>query len=397
MPDRAGAVALVGLHGGEWFGAAAGRALREATVLVGSRRHLETLAEVGPVKRVELSGDLGQTLDDVARFRDGGESVCVLVSGDPGFFGLARVARARLGADGFSIHPAPSSVALAFAALGVPWDDAMVVSAHGRPAQHAVDVVHTSPKVAVLCSPETPPEELGRRLVESQCGQRAVAVLSRIGEPDASQWRGDLVGLAAGRFDPLSVALFEAADANRTGPAIIWGRPDSEFAHRDGMITKAEVRAVVLGKLRLPTAGVLWDVGAGSGSVVAECCRLAPGLRAFAVEKRPDDVERLRQNLSGTAATVVAGSAPGALSGLPDPDRVFVGGGGIGVLEATLRRLRPEGVVVATYASIGRAAEAANLLGQLVQVSISRGVLVGEDSMRLAAENPVFVCWGPTL
>lgn len=396
MPDPAGSVALVGMHGGEWFGAAAGRALREATVLVGSRRHLQTLAEVGSAKRVELSGDLGQLLDDVARFCDSGESVCVLVSGDPGFFGLARVATARFGADRLSVHPAPSSVALAFAELGVPWDDAMVVSAHGRPVQPAVDAVHSHPKVAVLCSPETPPEELGRRLVDGRCGQRAVAVLSRLGERDSSRWHGDLVGLAAGRFDPLSVAIFEAPDATRTRPGIAWGRPDSEFAHRDGMITKAEVRAVVLGKLQLPTAGVLWDVGAGSGSVIAECCRLAPGLRAFAVERRPDDVVRLSQNLSGTAATVVAGTAPEVLSGLPDPDRVFVGGGGISVLEAALRRLRPAGAVVATFASVGRAAEAANLLGQLVQVSISRGVPVGEDSVRLAAENPVFVCWGPT-
>ena len=395
MPDPAGSVALVGLHGGEWFGAAAGRALREASVLVGARRHLDALTEVSAAKRVELSGDLGQVLDDVARFRDGGESVCILASGDPGFFGFARVVGGRLGADRLSVHPAPSSVALAFARLALPWDDAIVVSAHGRPVEPAVDAVHSHPKVAVLCGPDAPPEELGRRLVQGGCAPRAVAVVSRLGEPDESEWRGDLAGLAARHFDPLSVAIFHAPDASSSGPALAWGRPDSEFAHRDGMITKAEVRAVVLGKLRLPTAGVLWDVGAGSGSVVAECCRLAPGLRAFAVEKRADDVERLRQNLSGTAATIVAGTAPKVLADLPDPDRVFVGGGGIGVLQAALGRLRPGGVVVATYASIGRAAEAANLLGQVVQVSISRGVPIGEESVRLAAENPVFVCWGP--
>jgi precorrin-6Y C5,15-methyltransferase (decarboxylating) CbiT subunit len=162
------------------------------------------------------------------------------------------------------------------------------------------------------------------------------------------------------------------------------------------MVTKAEVRAVALGKLALPAAGVLWDVGAGSGSVAIECSRLAPGLRVFAVERRADDVERIRRNAGGTGVVVVAGEAPGVLAGLPDPDRVFVGGGGLDVLESVVDRLRPGGLVVATYAALDRAAAAATRLGQMVQVSVSRGMpLGGTGALRLAAENPVFVCWGP--
>ncbi|MDA8044121.1 MAG: precorrin-6Y C5,15-methyltransferase (decarboxylating) subunit CbiT, partial [Actinomycetota bacterium] len=162
------------------------------------------------------------------------------------------------------------------------------------------------------------------------------------------------------------------------------------------LITKAEVRAVALGKLALPPAGVMWDIGAGSGSVSAECARLAPALRIFAVEQNRDDLPALRGNLAGSAVTVVAGHAPGALAALPDPDRVFVGGGGIDVLDASLARLRPAGVVVATYAALGRATDAAARLGQMVQVSINRAVPIGPSgALRLAAENPVFVCWGP--
>ena len=114
-----------------------------------------------------------------------------------------------------------------------------------------------------------------------------------------------------------------------------WGLPEAAFAHRDGMITKAEVRAVVLGKLALPPAGVLWDVGAGSGSVGIEAARLCPGLRVFAIERSP---ERRGADAATTRAThgvtveVVEGTAPGCLSVLPDPDRVFVGGGGLDVL-----------------------------------------------------------------
>ena len=162
------------------------------------------------------------------------------------------------------------------------------------------------------------------------------------------------------------------------------------------MVTKAEVRAVALGKLALPATGVLWDVGAGSGSVAIECSRLAPGLRVFAVERRADDVERIRRNARGTGVMVVEGEAPAVLAGLPDPDRVFVGGGGLDVLESVVDRLRPGGLVVATYAALDRAAAAAGRLGQMVQVAVSRGApLGGSGALRLAAENPVFVCWGP--
>jgi precorrin-6Y C5,15-methyltransferase (decarboxylating) len=141
---------------------------------------------------------------------------------------------------------------------------------------------------------------------------------------------------------------------------------------------------------------VLWDVGAGSGSVAIEAARLAPGLRVCAVERRPDDAARIRANAAGAAVQVVEGEAPAALGPLPDPDRAFVGGGGIGVLDAVLARLRPGGRAVATYAALDRAVAATARLGHLVQVAVSRGVAIGDDgAVRLEAENPVFVCWGP--
>jgi precorrin-6Y C5,15-methyltransferase (decarboxylating) len=178
---------------------------------------------------------------------------------------------------------------------------------------------------------------------------------------------------------------------------LAWGLPDTAFAHRQGMVTKAEVRAVVLGKLALPAAGVLWDVGAGSASVAVECALIAPGLTVVAVECDSEDAERARDNAvaHGVNVQVVHGSAPGCLASLADPDRVFVGGGGLGVLDAVLARLRPGGRVVATYAAVDRAAAAAERLGHLVQVQVSRGQRLPDGSFRLAAQNPVFVAWGP--
>lgn len=388
-------VDLVGLHGGQWFGPDAGEAIAAATVVVGAKRHLASLALPPAAEVVDLPSELGTLMDRVASWREGGERVCLLASGDPGFFGLARLARARLGPAGLRIHPAPSAASLAFARAGLHWDDAVVVSAHGREPEAAVEAVVRHHKVAVLCSPATPPETLGRLLAESPAGRRLVTVATRLGEAEEAVWQGDIGGLVAGTFDPVSVVVVSAPETSSSA-GLAWGRPEALYAHRNGMITKAEVRAVALGKLSLPPAGVMWDVGAGSGSVGAECAALAPGLRIFAIERRSDDIPMLRENLDGTAATIVEGSAPEALEPLPDPDRVFVGGGGLAVLDTVLDRLRPGGVVVATYASPGRADDAAARLGHMVQVSISRSVALGEGrGSRLAAENPVFVCWGP--
>ncbi len=390
-----GEVHLVGVHGGEWFGAAARRALETATVIVAAPRHLAALPAALDAAPVPLTGSVDQVLEDVARRRELGETVCLVVSGDPGFFGLARLAQARLGRVGLRVHPAPSAVALAFARIALPWDDAVVVSAHGRPLAPAVEAVLQHPKVAVLTSPEHSPSALGSRLLSAGCGTREVVVAARLGEAEETVWNGDLDGLAAGRFDGLSVVIC-LAPGLAAGAVAAWGRPDESYAHRAGLITKAEVRAVALGKLRLPVTGVVWDVGAGSGSVAVECARLAPGLRVFAIEQHGADAGRLRANLSGTAAVVVLGQAPEVLAQLPDPDRAFVGGGGLAVLDVVLARLRPGGSVVATYAVLDRAVAAATRLGHLVQVAVSRGVRVGaEGSVRLAAENPVFVCWGP--
>lgn len=393
---RAVPVSIVGLHGGQWFGTAAEDALRRADVLIGAQRQLDLLPADFPAQQMALGGALEEVLDEAAARAGAGERVCVLASGDPGFFGVVRLAAARV--DALSIHPAPSAVSIAFARVGINWEDALVVSAHGRPLAHAVDAIASHPKVAVLVSPDQPPQALGRELIAAGCGPRRIVVCARLAEPAESLTHCDLAGLAAGDFDPVSVvvALAPQASEHDQGMALSWGTPEQDFAHRRGMITKAEVRAVALGKLSIPATGVLWDVGAGSGSVAVECARLAPGLRVYAIERNADDLAALRANAQGTAVTVVHGEAPAALADLPPPDRVFVGGGGLAVLDEALRRLRPAGVVVATYAALDRALSGARRLGQVVQIAVSRGVPVGSGgSIRLAAENPVFVCWGP--
>jgi precorrin-6Y C5,15-methyltransferase (decarboxylating) len=393
--DEPQPITVVGLVG-EVFGARARDAVAAATVLVGSPRQLALVAEGGSTaERLELRGPLPALFDAMAARAEAGESVCLVASGDPGFFGIVGALSERFGPERLVVHPAPSAVSLAFAAAGLPWDDATVVSAHGRPRDDAVAEARGH-KVAILTSPDNPPETIGQALLARGDPPRRVVVASHLGGPDAAVIYTDLDGLAAGRFDPMSVVLLLDPAAGPHQAPLSWGLPESSFAHRNGMITKAEVRSIALGKLALPAHGVLWDLGAGSGSVAIECARLRPGLRVIAVERDAEDAARIAANAGahGVSVHVVNGQAPAALGDLPEPDRVFVGGGGLEVLDAALARLRPGGVVVATYALLDRAVRAQERLGNLVQIAIARGVDVGDIGLRLSAENPVFLCWG---
>jgi precorrin-6Y C5,15-methyltransferase (decarboxylating) len=390
-------VAIVGVIGGEAFGRAAAEAIAAAEMLVGSPRHLAHIEHSEPTQVVELTGPLPPLLDRIGEQRDQGRRVCVIASGDPGFFGIVRVLSARLGPGSLRVHPGPSSVALAFASQGWSWDDAVVVSAHGRSLAPAIAHVAAVRKAAILTDPVNPPEAVGAGL---QAGgyRRDVVVVSRIGETDESTCHTDVDGLAKGRFDPMSVVLLlDPSSPASEQPSVEWGRHEDRFAHRDGMITKAEVRAVALGKLALHPSGVLWDVGAGSGSVGIEAAALAPGLRVFSIERNQLDAERISANAItfGVDVETVLGEAPEALGRLPDPDRVFIGGGGVEVLDACLGRLRPGGMVVATYVLMDRALAAHHRLGNMVQVRIDRCVPLGEVGVRMEPVNPVFVCWGP--
>jgi precorrin-6Y C5,15-methyltransferase (decarboxylating) len=364
----------------------------DGDLIIGGRRHLDALTLAAGTRTVAIEADIAAVMD--AADAEPGR-VCVLASGDPGFFGIVRPLAARFGSDVLDVHPAPSSVALAFARIGRNWDDATVISAHGRPLTNAAALAAKCRTAVVLVSPTATPEMLGKELLALGSGHTSVAVCTRLGMEGESVTTTDLPGLAEGTWDPLSVVVL------LTGPApdkaLAWGLPDTEFEHRDGMVTKAEVRAVALGKLDLPNHGVVWDVGAGSGSVAIECARLMQSSNVYAVERSPEDASRIAGNADRhqVAVTVIEDSAPAALTGLPDPDRAFVGGGGLDVLDAVLDRLRPGGRVVATYAALDRAAGAADRLGALVQVGVARGERLPDGSWRLAAENPVFVCWGP--
>ncbi len=401
MPEALPRIVVVGFT--DPLPAAAAKALADAELVVGSPRFLKA---VGVTGRTLALGGGGVTLTEALDALAGvaGRAV-VLASGDPGFFGVVRALAERFGPDALEVHPAPSSVSLAFARLGLPWDDALVVSTLGRSLPEAAALAAASAKVAVLCCTDAPPEAVGRAVLDvlgdtprPEAGGRfdRVAVGSALGTPAETVEKMTLAALAAGRFPPASVVVLVRGGGVAEAPVLAWGRPARAFLSRGGMITKSEVRAVVLARLELPATGVLWDVGAGSGSVGIEAAGLVPGLRVLAVERDAAACARIRANAgaAGVTVEVVGGEAPAVLARLPLPDRIFIGGGGIAVLDDALARLAPGGRLVATYAALDRAAEAWARLGEMIQVSVSRAAPLA-GGVRLVATDPVFVCWGP--
>ncbi|MFD3488140.1 precorrin-6y C5,15-methyltransferase (decarboxylating) subunit CbiE [Streptomyces sp. NPDC058665] len=410
-------ITVIGTGTGTPLSADSLRAVAEATLVVGGRRHLEEAAAVAGLReeipRVVL-GPLAPALDAIARqhaVADGGR-VVVLASGDPGLFGVVRALAGRFGAGALDVRPAAPSVAVAFARIGLPWDDAVVVSAHGRDLRTAVNVCRAHPKVAVLTGPGAGPAELGAALAGTGL-PRTLVVASALGDPDGERVERLSPADAAGRDwpEPLSVVLsLDEARAHAPVPRTVaghgpgsarWALGEEEFTHRDSMITKFEVRALALARLGPRTGDLVWDVGAGSGSVAVECARL--GAAAIAVEKSPDGVERVRANAlaHGVDVQTVHGSAPAALSRLPDPDAVFVGGGGreLSAVVTACARVARRTVVVAVAAldrvpAVREALAGAGFATGGVLLHSSRFAPLPGDVTRLAATNPVFLLWG---
>jgi precorrin-6Y C5,15-methyltransferase (decarboxylating) len=327
----------------------------------------------------------------------------VLASGDPGFFGIVRPLVAALGP--VEVVPAVSSVSAAFASAGLSWDDALVVSAHGRDPARALNACRRHPKVAVLTQPGFGPAELGAALAGLD---RRLVVAERLGTPDERVSVTTPAGAAAGAWaNPNVVLVFDpAAGPPKKGwahPARQtperWALDESAFEHRDGQVTKLEVRALALAWLGPGIGDLVWDVGAGSGSVGIECARL--GAAVVAVDADPGQCARVRANAAAhkVPVQVVEGSAPAALADLPDPDAVFVGGGDRAVLRAAIQHADPRRIVV-TLAAVDRVAETAALLNhhryqaEGVQLQASRLTPLPGGNHRLAAQNPVFVLWG---
>jgi precorrin-6Y C5,15-methyltransferase (decarboxylating) len=392
MSVEAATVAVLGVHGGR-VPAGTEALLADAALVAGGARQLAALAPAG-ARTLRLGAGVDDVLAQVAAHR--GPAV-VLASGDPGFFGIVRALRRGLAPERLVVHPAPSSVAVAFARLGLPWDDALLLSAHARDPRPALHAALRHPKVAILTGPDAPPAWFAERLRGSG---RTLAVAERLGEADERVVTGTPEALATATFAAPNVLVSLGPEAPAVATSSSWALPEDAFDHRAGMITKREVRALALAHLGPRTGDLVWDVGCGSGSVAVECARL--GAATIAIDDDPDAIARTGRNADahGVPVRTVHGRAPTALTDLPDPDAAFVGGGGAdldAILDLCAARARR--VVVVTVALLERAGpvlerlRASGLDAEATMLQSSRlSPLAGGH--RLAATNPVIVVVG---
>ncbi len=398
--------------------APAARSLLERAELVAAPSRLlegvrQALRDRTAPPRLIASDDPARLIVQLREALAAGKSSVVLASGDPLWFGIGRRLLEELPAPVLRFHPAPTSLQLAFARIGRPWQDARWISLHGREPEPLAAMLQKRPTaLAVLTDPGRGGAEAVRRILAASGLEAAYDfwLCEGLGGPAERVGRLEPDQPLPEPLDPLHLVVLLARPAPPATPADLplFGLEDGlwlQHPDRPGLMTKREVRVQLLADLDLPAGGVLWDIGAGVGSVGLEALRLRPGLALWAVERRSGGAALIGANaarLGVSPAGVVEGEAPAALSTLPDPDRVLLGGGGAareGLLEAVLERLRPGGVVVIPLATLEpagplrRQLEDAGLRVGISQHQSWRGAPLA-DGTRLAPLNPVLVVRG---
>lgn len=369
-------VDVVGIGADGWAGLtpAAREVVGEAEVLIGSARQLSLVASAA-TKVTWPSPMLPAIPGLLASFA--GRRVCVLASGDPMFFGVGSTLVRLLGAEAVRVVPHPSSVSLACARMGWAVEDVEVVSLVGRPVELLHPAVQPNRRVLVLSADGDTPARVVELLRERGFGPSTVTVLAELGGP------GERVGPAdsAGSLNVVAVECRAGADAVVLGRGP--GLPDEAYSH-DGQLTKREVRAVTLAALGPRPGELLWDVGAGAGSIGIEWMRTHPSCRAVAIEADTERARRIGENarsLGVPGLQVVVGRAPAALDGLARPDAIFIGGGLGRVIDACWDALPVGGRLVANAVTLESEAVLtawhARVGGALSRIEISRAAPVG--------------------
>ncbi len=380
--------------------------VHQADVLVGGERQLNYFPHARG-ERVVIRGDVVPAVERLRRARHRGERAVVLASGDPMCYGIGVTLRRHFPPDALEVIPAPSAFQLAFAALAEPWQDAVLLSAHGRPLADVLAQARAAAKAAILTDTQATPAVIARELMDAGLPpETRCAVCENLGGPEQRVVRGTLAQVATQTFATLNVfVVWPQADGGvpfhrRHGPP----PTDAAFSTSGGLLTKREVRLLALAELDLRPGDVMWDIGAGSGAVSIEAAYRQPAARVYAVERRPALVRHMRANLRRYPAPnvrLIVGEAPEACAAWPTPHAVFLGGTG-GRLNALLlwarEALVPHGRLVINLATVDHLPRIRTLLPgvRVVQVAVSRGVDI-QGHLRFQALNPVFIAvWQKT-
>ena len=376
-----------------------------ADVLVGGKRLLDLFKQFPARKK-----SIGKDIDGIVNFvrkEMRTNRVVVLASGDPMFFGIGRRLVSELGHRHTVVYPNVSSVAVAFARIREPWDDARVISLHGRKNEHLLfKALEEDGKIAVLTDNKHNPAWLAGRLLAKQFTNYKICVFEALGDETEKVGWYTLAQAAGLEFGVPNMVILKRSSADREEKSPLnLGAPDNWYDHEKGLVTKSEIRAITLSKLRLSTGHVLWDLGAGSGSVAVEAGLIIKKGKIIAVEKNPKRVAQIKNNQKKFGVgnlEVLQAELPEGLDKLPRPDRVFIGGGGRqlkSIVTAAAQYLKPGGVMVVNTVLIPNVETARVTLDSLdfnteiiqIQISRSRPMPWAE---RLEALNPVWIISG---
>lgn len=378
--------------------------------MAGAPRLLAQLPATHLAQRLPLQ-NLQAGLDQIEQAWQRGETVVVLASGDPLFFGLGRLLLRQFPADALVFHPHLSSVQLVFSRLRLPWQDARLISVHGRDLEPVRQCCQQgAAKIAILTDTINSPGAIAALLAQLHLPHHYdIWVGENLGgETERVEQYPEITELTHQTFAPLSVVVLlrQAPDESpiRQQDLPLLGLPDDlflSFADRPGLMTKREIRIAILGELALTAqCQVIWDLGAGTGSVAIEMARLASQAQVYAVEKTAMGVSLIAQNCDRFGVETVeaiAGSAPNALAELPAPDRIFIGGSGgqlREILDAAWSRLKLQGKLVAAFATLEHFCtawqwcKAQQITAQVLQLQVARSLPFAQLH-RLTPLNPV--------
>jgi precorrin-6Y C5,15-methyltransferase (decarboxylating) len=385
IPEVPAELTVVGIGADGWSGLGGTSivALSAASVIFGSSRQLALLPPSVSAERVPWPSPLLPALPRLLSSFPG-RAMCVLASGDPMFHGIGATLVRLVGASRIRVLPHPSSVSLAAARLGWALADVDVLSLVTAQVAELHPLVHPGRRILVLSRDGSTPAQVSSLLTARGYGDSSVTVLSSLGGPSAAVLAGTASSWSETTVDPLNVVAVSCAGAGSPVP-LVPGLPDDLY-ESDGQLTKREVRAVTLATLGPQPGELLWDVGAGSGSIAIEWMRSHRACRAVAIESSPERAARIAVNaeaLGVPALRLVEGRAPDALAGLPTPAAVFIGGGVTrdGVVEACLSALPSGGRLVANAVTLESeavlAALYAKLGGELTRIAVNRASPVG--------------------
>lgn len=359
--------------------------IADAEVVFGGARHLDLVAGLNLAEKRKWQSPIETSIEEVARLR-GRKRVCVLASGDPFHFGIGATLAQRIPAAEMVVVTSPSSFSLAAARMGWPLQDTTTLSLHGRPIELIRPHLQPGRKILALTSDEDGPRQIATLLSDAGFGDSALTVLEAVGGPRERQRLATAADFNLENVSPLNIL---AVEVNAGSQALViplsQGLPDDWFAH-DGQITKREIRALTLSALAPRRGELLWDIGAGSGSVAIEWMLADPTLSAIAIEADPVRLARIAENATALGVPGLSarrGTAPQVLKGLATPDAIFVGGGGTdeGVIDAAIAALRPGGRLVANAVTLEMEALLTVLHGQmggtLTRISIARAEPLG--------------------